>query len=266
MTDKKETSALEAAADPTIRVSEKNSDAIDTDILIARLRNAIQMGGGNKLVSARSGVPLGSLTNYLKGRQMPLSTAFRISQACGVPMDWLAGGGEIAEDKGNRSSLAVPLVARRITQAVNYNIAYVDYYNVAASAGYGLCADDGVNPEKVAISLHFLKQDLGLDPQHVIMLETSGDSMEPTLRSGDRLLVDTRRQHILDGVHVLVVNGGLLVKRLSSEPSGKICIASDNPLYKEFLTDSSRFRWGDPDGDDAITVIGRVAYRLQAMS
>ncbi len=174
-------------------------------------------------------------------------------------MEWLAGGGE-------GTSFAVPHVARRITQAVNSNIAYVDYYNVAASAGYGLCTDDGVKPEKVAISLHFLKHDLGLDPANAIMLETSGDSMEPTLRSGDRLLVDTRRQHILDGVHVLVVNGGLLVKRLSSEPSGKICIASDNQLYKEFLTDASRFRWGDPDGDDAITVIGRVAYRLQAMS
>lgn len=98
------------------------------------------------------------------------------------------------------------------------------------------------------------------------MLETSGDSMEPTLRSGDCLLVDTRRRHILDGVHVLVVNGDLLVKRLSSEPSGKICIASDNQLYKEFLTNASRFHWGEPDGGDAITTIGRVAYRLQEIS
>ena len=258
MTDINKKNASNTTSDQSIQVSGLNSDVDGTDMLVGRLKEAIALGGGNKAVAKRSGVPLGSLTNYLKGRQMPLSTAFRIAKVCGVSADWLAGS--------EGASFATPTITQKISDAANGNIAYINYFNVAASAGYGMCADAGEKPEKVAVSLAFLKHDLGLDPTHAIMLETSGDSMEPTLRSGDRLLVDTRRRHILDGIHVLVVNGGLLVKRLSSDPSGKICIASDNHLYKEFLTDASRFHWGEPDGGDAITIIGRVAYRLQAMS
>ncbi|MCP1270935.1 XRE family transcriptional regulator [Acetobacter cerevisiae] len=226
-----------------------------------RLREAVLAAGGNKAVAEKSGVPLSTLNTYISGRDMRASAATKLAFACNVSLSWLLLGHDTDEPPPKISpsqSYSLPVPAN--------DVAYIDYYNVAASAGYGICADAGVKPEKVAVSLAFLKGDLGLDPNCALMLETSGDSMEPTLRSGDRLLVDTRRRHILDGVHVLVVNGGLLVKRLSSEPSGKICIASDNQLYKEFLTDASRFHWGEPDGGEAITIIGRVAYRLQAMS
>ncbi|GAN60125.1 transcriptional regulator [Acetobacter cibinongensis] len=226
-----------------------------------RLKQAVENADGNKAVSERAGVPLSTLNGYLAGRDMKASAAARLAIACNVSPSWLLLGHD-ADEPALKIS---PSQSHPIPVPAN-DVAYIDYYNVAASAGYGICADAGVKPEKVAVSLAFLKGDLGLDPNCALMLETSGDSMEPTLRSGDRLLVDTRRRHILDGVHVLVVNGGLLVKRLSSEPSGKICIASDNQLYKEFLTDASRFHWGEPDGGDAITIIGRVAYRLQAMS
>ncbi|WP_050793090.1 MULTISPECIES: XRE family transcriptional regulator [Acetobacter] len=226
-----------------------------------RLREAVLAAGGNRAVSEKSGIPLSTLNTYIGGRDMRVSAAAKLAFACNVSLSWLLLGQDADEPL-----LKINLPQGQSLPSQANDVAYIDYYNIAASAGYGVCADAGVRPEKVAVSLAFLKGDLGLDPNYVLMLETSGDSMEPTLRSGDRLLVDTRRRHILDGIHVLVVNGGLLVKRLSSEPSGKICIASDNHLYKEFLTDASRFRWGEPDGDDAITIIGRVAYRLQAMS
>ncbi|WP_415453715.1 S24 family peptidase [Acetobacter sp.] len=90
--------------------------------------------------------------------------------------------------------------------------------------------------------------------------------MEPTMRAGDKLIVDTERRQLLDGIHVMVASGTLLVKRLSAGMHGTVRIISDNDRYPTQEAEISRFRWGEPDGGDAITIIGRVAYRLQAMS
>ncbi len=228
------------------------------DFRYERMKKAVDAAGGNLVVAPAANVAPSTLSGYLNGSEWKLGVAKKIADACGVSLQWLMFG----DLEQPAQSLAAPSL---VTSAAD-DLAYIDYYNIAASAGFGLCADEAEKPEKVAISKRFLRQDLGLEPNRAIMLETRGDSMEPALRAGDRLVVDTRQQHILDGVHVLVVNGGLLVKRVSAEPDGKVRIASDNPLYPPFFTDISRVRWGKPDGDNTITVIGRVAYRLQAMS
>ncbi|QHI96021.1 hypothetical protein GT348_07055 [Aristophania vespae] len=61
---------------------------------IERLKFAIQKAGGNKAVSQNSGVPLGTLNNYLAGRNMKLDAAIRLAGACGVSLEWLALGKE----------------------------------------------------------------------------------------------------------------------------------------------------------------------------
>ncbi len=85
------------------------------------------------------------------------------------------------------------------------------------------------------------------------------------MRTGDRIVVSTVPTSSLDGLAVLVIHGQLLVKRLATTGTG-IRIISDNDRYPSETADFSRFQWGEPDGGDAITIIGRVAYRLQALS
>ena len=219
-----------------------------------RLRAAIKDAGGRDFVASQTGIGKTTLSQYMKEGDWKLSQLEKIADFAKVSIGWLIDG-----DHG-------PAASSSPASTYHDDLVHIDYYNIAASAGFGLCADESEKPEKVAISRRFLRQDLGLEPNRALMLETRGDSMEPALHAGDRLVVDTRQQHILDGIHVLVVNGGLLVKRLSAELDGKVRIASDNPLYPPLFADMSRVRWGKPDGDSTITVIGRVAYRLQAMS
>jgi hypothetical protein len=57
-----------------------------------RLRAAVRAGGGNQIVSQRSGVPLSTLNNYLGGRDMKLSAVVALADACRVSLDWLAAG------------------------------------------------------------------------------------------------------------------------------------------------------------------------------
>uniref|UniRef100_UPI0011DD15F1 S24 family peptidase n=1 Tax=Komagataeibacter kakiaceti TaxID=943261 RepID=UPI0011DD15F1 len=185
-----------------------------------RLRAAIKDAGGRDFVASQTGVGKTTLSQYMKEGDWKLSQLEKIADFAKVSIGWLIDG--------DRGATATSCPAS--TQ--HDDLVHIDYYNIAASAGFGLCADESEKPEKVAISRRFLRQDLGLEPNRAMILETRGDSMEPTLRPGDRLVVDTRQQQLLDGVHVIVVNGSLLVKRLSPEPGGKVRIASDNALYQ----------------------------------
>lgn len=81
-----------------------------------------------------------------------------------------------------------------------------------------------------------------------------GDSMAPTLHSGDVLLVDTGSKNIdidIDGIYVLRAHGRLFVKRVRQRLDGKFEISSDNPAHKtvEVL-----------NGDSEVTVVGRVLW------
>jgi hypothetical protein len=58
----------------------------------ARLRGAVWRNGGVRAIAAMSGVPAGSLGNYLMGREMRGSRAAAIAKACGVSVDWLLTG------------------------------------------------------------------------------------------------------------------------------------------------------------------------------
>jgi phage repressor protein C with HTH and peptisase S24 domain len=77
--------------------------------------------------------------------------------------------------------------------------------------------------------------------------------MEPTLRQGDKVLVDfgQTRPGRKDGIYVLRSDDGLQVKRIQTNLASRtLSILSDNPLY-EPLRDIQA---------DMITVIGRVIW------
>lgn len=222
--------------------------------MVKRIREAVDDAGGPKAVARLCNVPLSTFSGYLSGREVKLSIAVRIADACGVSLEWLATG----RDKAAQRTLQSQPDA--LSDAANIN-----FFDEEVSAGFGRSGADAPKPQKIAISRQLL-HDLGLAPHHTIMLKVVGDSMEPTLKGGDRLLLNTTPSHFLNGVTVFVSSGQLMVKRLAPTASGTVMIISDNDRYPTQEAEISRFRWGEPDGGDAITIIGRVAYRLQAMS
>jgi len=65
-----------------------------------------------------------------------------------------------------------------------------------------------------------------------IAVEVIGDSMEPTLRNGDYIIItpddEVRRDN---GIYAIVVGGTVMVKSLQFQLDGSIRIISDNPKY-----------------------------------
>lgn len=101
---------------------------------------------------------------------------------------------------------------------------------LSASAGSGAFADEEEPIGAFGVTERWLREQ-GLDPRMLQAISVAGDSMDPTLRDGDEILVDRTPRGLRDGIHVVRVDGVLLVKRLELGRPGLIVLRSDNPAY-----------------------------------
>lgn len=120
---------------------------------------------------------------------------------------------------------------------------------LGASAGPGAMAQDMAPIDRLRFSGRWLRQQ-GLEPGMLSVIEVEGDSMEPTLRDGDEILVDRSPRPLRSGLHVIRLDDVLLVKRLEPGSAGTLQIISDNPAYP---------RMERPRAD--VAVIGRVVWK-----
>ncbi|MFC0685998.1 MULTISPECIES: helix-turn-helix transcriptional regulator [Sphingomonadaceae] len=120
---------------------------------------------------------------------------------------------------------------------------------VGASAGPGAHAGEEETFGTLRFTARWLRS-LGLRPDALSAISVTGDSMEPTLRHGDEILVDRDWQPLRDGIHVVRLDDAVLVKRLEPVGAGRIALLSDNPAYRVIEC-----------GLDDVVVIGRVVWK-----
>ncbi|HEX4873443.1 MAG TPA: S24 family peptidase [Sphingorhabdus sp.] len=122
---------------------------------------------------------------------------------------------------------------------------------VGASAGAGALAEGEALAGKVGFDEQWLRK-LGVEPRNVSLIRVEGDSMQPVLNHGDDIMVDkgAALKPLRDGIHVIRIDGVLMVKRLALAPGGRLSVLSDNPAYPSW-----------PDRDHAeVQVVGRVVW------
>lgn len=121
--------------------------------------------------------------------------------------------------------------------------------SLQASAGPGaeIGGEDAVG--SFGFSRRWLREQ-GLQPDQLSAIAVRGDSMEPTLREGDEILVDRTPRPLRDGIHVVRLDGALLVKRLDTSRAGRLVLLSDNPSYRPVECRA-----------DEVEVIGRVVWK-----
>jgi len=128
---------------------------------------------------------------------------------------------------------------------------FVDLPRLAleASAGGGALAGDEQAYDVLRFSTRWLRAQ-GFDPARLNAITVAGDSMEPLLRDGDEILVDTTPRPLRDGVHVVRVGDSLLVKRVQTGVPGKLVLESENPAYRPIELPLAEAR-----------IIGRVVWK-----
>lgn len=89
---------------------------------------------------------------------------------------------------------------------------------------------------------------------HLAASKIRGDSMEPTIFSGDTVICDNRGFNE-DGIYAVIYQGKGFVKRLQSVSEG-VKITSDNPVYEPVLVQKDSVE---------LRVIGQVHYVLHKL-
>lgn len=195
-----------------------------------RIRFAIMRGqhllGVDALVRA-VGKSLKQMQRYADGDDFPFSFLEALSRSTGIPMSWFLG------EEPQSTELAKPDWAVGVT---------VPRYDVRASAGAGALVVSDKVEEYFSVGRDWLRRNMPpwAPPNAVVgILEGAGDSMEPTIRDGDLVMV------VQDVEWRVVERGGifvfsldhdrLLLKRLQVLNNGDLRIISDNKAYEPDL-------------------------------
>lgn len=134
------------------------------------------------------------------------------------------------------------------------------YNGVRAAAGDGALVEHETPDDALVFKEQWVRMELGARPQDLYLIRVAGDSMEPTLRSGDVILVDRRAvRPDREGVYILRMNDMLLVKRLQALPGGVVRVISDNAAFAPF-----DIKAADVGGSE-LAIIGRVVWTGRRM-
>ena len=175
----------------------------------------------------------------------------------GINANWLLTGNDPMLLKDLSAPVAVP---HRVEQPLAGYVAIPLYNGVRAAAGGGAIVEHETPDDALVFKEEWVRIELGARPQDLYLIRVAGDSMEPTLRSGDVILVDRRATRPdREGVYILRMNEMLLVKRLQALPGGVVRVISDNAAFAPFDIKAAEF------GGDELAIIGRVVWTGRRM-
>lgn len=113
----------------------------------------------------------------------------------------------------------------------------------------GTYVDGPVSSEKRKFSRAWLRQFTAAPPEHLFWATGDGDSMEPTIRSGEVILIDRSQltPRMGDGIWAIAWGEIGMIKRLRPLPDGTLEIHSDNQAIRPAFA-----------SDGEVHIIGRV--------
>ena len=116
-------------------------------------------------------------------------------------------------------------------EARETDLVYIPLASVRANGGQGELPVSTEIEAYLALDRAAVRRELAVNPDRLVMVPVSGDSMRPTLYPGDRVLV-----HLLDAFHI--VDGsiyvfarrdyGVVIKRAYWQQDGSVLLRGDN--------------------------------------
>ena len=163
----------------------------------------------------------------------------------------MVNGGGLSPNKHQDAAVAHRL---KTEQPMSDYVAVPLYDGVRAAAGHGALVEHEIAERSVNFSATWLRSTFGARPKDLCMINVTGDSMEPTLRAGDVLLIDCRvLRPDREGIYVVRINDAILVKRVQVLPGGVFRFTSDNPAFQPFNVTPE-------DESNAPVIIGRALW------
>ncbi len=222
-----------------------NSETLNT--LAGRIKKCADLAGNGDELARKTGIPRRTLETYLSGNAEPKASRLAaIARAGGVTVDWLATGEGPMFASEKRPEPAAPA-------GIWEEFALVPLYDIAVSAGPGVCVEHETVLAQLAFRRDWLRE-TGIQAANLAVVRAVGDSMEPTIRHGDALLIDrAKREPVGDYIYVLQVDHELRAKRLQRLLDGRVRVGTDNPAYTEEIIERDRL--------GQLEIVGRVVWK-----
>ncbi|WP_273289458.1 S24 family peptidase [Methylorubrum populi] len=209
-------------------------------------------------MSQAADVPLSSLDRYLAAKsEVPSLVLGRLALACNTSVDKLLFSSDVVVYGSDASEVLIQSKAKNTAADVDF--VRVPFLEVRASAGRGRASvpAETMAADHLLFSRSWLRS-LNVAPEDAEMLLAEGDSMSPTIKDGDMMLVDRGYGEVVHGkIYALVVNDLVVVKRINMLAIGGMMLISDNDRYP-----AETIRREDVD---RVSFQGRIAWYGRAI-
>lgn len=179
-----------------------------------------------------AGVSAQAVNNWYKKGKISVSSAKAIYQKYGYSIEWILGGDESQASVNQNDGLTSDLFSDERDLLHKHRI---DYYDVRAAAG--LTGFENSDYPEIISSLYLTDEGMAQlvgkkSSDGICLVNVPTDSMEPTIRKGDIVFLDTKvNAYSGDGIYAFAIDGALFIKRIQKMIGGGYRMISDNEIY-----------------------------------
>ena len=179
-----------------------------------------------------AGVSAQAVNNWYKKGKISVSSAKAIYQKYGYSIEWILGGDESQASVTQNDGLTSDLFSNERDLLHKHRI---DYYDVRAAAG--LTGFENSDYPEIISSLYLTDEGMAQlvgkkSSDGICLVNVPTDSMEPTIRKGDIVFLDTKvNAYSGDGIYAFAIDGALFIKRIQKMIGGGYRMISDNEIY-----------------------------------
>jgi phage repressor protein C with HTH and peptisase S24 domain len=210
---------------------------MEFDIFIRRSFEALKISSQNKL-AILLGINRAGITQAKKKGTVPDKWILSLYRNHGINPDWIETGKGAMFIVEREGSLVVPDYKR------------VPHVKARLCAGGGSFEVDENIRDYWMFSTDWLKSK-GIRSE-MVLIDVYGNSMEPELKDGDTVMIDTLRKEILAGsIYAIGIDDTIMVKRIEKHP-GKLVLISDNKDYEPLYLKRNDMK--------SVRIIGKVVW------
>ena len=179
-----------------------------------------------------AGVSAQAVNNWYKKGKISIDSAKAIYQKYGYSIEWILGGDESKASVNQNNNLTSDLFSNERDLLHKHRI---DYYDVRAAAG--LTGFENSDYPEIISSLYLTDEGMAQlvgkkSSDGICLVNVPTDSMEPTIRKGDIVFLDTKvNAYSGDGIYAFAIDGALFIKRIQKMIGGGYRMISDNEIY-----------------------------------
>ena len=201
-----------------------------------------ELGISAREASLRAGLKQDALRTIKRGENPSSEKLAKIASALETTPNWLLGLEEYHP--------APDLPPDEVSPPRFVPIRQLD---VNAGLGAGGFPDDHAQPKTFWMPADLIEWQMGGKPDDFVVMETEGQSMEPTLLNGDLVLVDQRKRNPSNpGLFALWDGFGVVIKWLER-------VAHSSPPKIRLISENERFSTYEVLAEEA-SVVGKVVW------